>query len=278
VLATKIGKDVGSSREMVCCFRNNGLPIGGRRINLDPINHSMESTSEAYEIWKAVGGLVACFLGVALPALFLFTLVMAFTRKGKAWIVSAVVTGVLCLVLVVGMIVFGATRVVKSAKEGMEATSFVSADGLVSIVGAPGWRELDLDSPDADLSIGTMFPGEFLIVISELKTDFEEEIGIAEFAKIASDQVIGNVENAEASPLEPITVQGLTAYRQELSGTIDGTGIFYLNTYIEGAEHFHQVMAWTLIERKIPALPRLRTVSDSFQEMAPKPEPLEPGQ
>ncbi len=237
----------------------------------------MESTSEAYEIGKAVGSLFGCFLAVALPALFLFTLVMAITRKGRGWIVSAVVTGVLSLLLVVGMIVFGATRVVKSAKEGMEATSFVSADGLVTIMGAPGWRELDLDSPDADLSIGTMFPGEFLIVISEQKDDFEPEVGIAEFAKIASEQVIGNLKNAEASALEPITVQGLTAYRQELSGSIDGTGIFYLNTYIEGAEHFHQVMAWTLIERKIPALPRLRTVSDSFQEMAPKPEPLEPG-
>jgi len=254
------------------------LPGGEGRIILEVINHLMESTSEAYEIGKAVGGLFICFLAVALPALFLFTLVMALTRKGRAWIVSAVVTGVLCLVLVVGMIVFGATRVVKSAKEGMEATSFVSADGLVTIMGAPGWRELDLDSPDADLSIGTMFPGEFLIVISELKTDFEAEVGIAEFAKIASDQVIGNVTNAEASALEPITVRGLTAYRQELSGTIDGTGIFYLNTYIEGAEHFHQVMAWTLIERKEPALPRLRTVSDSFQETALTPEVIEPGQ
>lgn len=238
----------------------------------------MESTSEAYEIGKAVGGLFACFLAVALPSLFLFTLVMAFTRKGKAWIASAVVTGVICLLMVVGLIVFGATRVVKSAKEGLEASTFMSADGLVSIMGAPGWRELDLESPDADLSIGTMFPGEFLIVISELKTDFEPEVGIAEFAKIASDQVIGNLENAEASALEAVSVQGLAAYRQELSGSIDGTGIFYLNSYIEGAEHFHQVMSWTLIERKEPALPRLRTVSDSFQELVPPPLPLEPDQ
>lgn len=228
----------------------------------------MESSSSAYEIVKVIGGMLGCVLLIVVPALFLFTLIMALTRKTKGWVAGAIITGLISF-LIVGVVIFLSVRSgLKAVKEQQEAQIFSTSDGRVTVAGAPGWRVLDLDSADASMSIGNLFAEEYLIVISELKSDFDADFGIRDFAEIASQQTIDSVENAVAGELVESMVQGLPAYQQEVSGVIEGTDVSYFNTYIEGREHFYQVLAWTLTDRKEKIFPTLRAAANSFTELA----------
>ena len=104
------------------------------------------------------------------------------------------------------------------------------------------------------------------MVISEPKSDFPEDFELDEFADVASSGIIDSVTEAEHSELEPLVVKGCEGFQHELNGTIDGIRISYLNSFLEGREHFHQILAWTLEERKERVLPVLKEASLSFRE------------
>ena len=226
----------------------------------------MESSSSAYEILKVVGGMLGCVLIILVPALFLFTLIMAMTRKSKGWIVATIIAGTISLVMIGVVAVYGVRFGSKALKEQQAVQIFTTTDGLASVTGAPGWRVLDLQSEDATMQIGNFVAEEYLLVISELKSDFDPDFTLLDFAEIASQQTIETVEGAVPGELVEKTIQGLSAYEREVSGTIEGTEVSYCNNYVEGREHYYQVMAWTLANRKEKAFPRLRAAAESFTE------------
>ena len=244
-----------------------GLPGGLLAFTLSS-KYPMESSSSAYEIFKVIGGMLGCVLIILVPALFLFTLIMAMTRKSKGWIVATIIAGTVSLVMVGVVAVYGVRFGSKALKEQQAVQVFTTTDGLATVTGAPGWRVLDLESGDATLSIGSLAAEEYLLVISELKSDFEVDFTLSDFAEIASQQTIDTVKEPVSGELMEKTIQGLSAYEREVSGTIEGTDVSYVNHYVEGREHFYQVMAWTLTNRKERAFPRLRAAADSFTETA----------
>ena len=210
--------------------------------------------------------MLGCVLIILVPALFLFTLIMAMTRKSKGWIVATIIAGTVSLVMIVVAAVFGVQLGSKALEEQQAVQIFTTSDGLATVTGAPGWRVLDLQSEDATMQIGNFVAEEYLLVISDLKSDFDPDFKLSDFAEIASEQTIDTVKGAEAGELVETKIQGLPAYQREVRGTIEGTDVSYFNSYVEGREHFYQVMAWTLTNRKETAFPRLRTAADSFTE------------
>lgn len=227
----------------------------------------MES-SAAYEIGHAIGTMVACALFLLVPAAFLFALVMALTRKTKGWIIGAVASGLLGLLLIGGILAAGVSLGIGRAKADMEVQVFASPDGLYTISGASGWRVLDLEAPDATLKVGSPVAEEYLMVIPEKKSDLGEEFGLVEFSYLASEGTAELVEEAVVGDLVEEEIGGHIGYRQELSGTVEGIEISYLLSYVEGKNHFYQIIAWTLTDRKEKAFPKLRAAGDTFAELA----------
>ncbi|MCB1206608.1 MAG: hypothetical protein KDN18_20275 [Verrucomicrobiae bacterium] len=213
--------------------------------------------------------LLGCCLGILFPALFLFFLIMALTRKSKGWIIAAVVSGILALLLFGVLMLGGAMSAFKGIKEAAEPREFTSRDELVQITGGGGWRIQDLGVEDATLAVGSPFKEEYLIVISEPKADFPEGFDLSQFAQVALEQSSAAITDPEAGEFTPVSVNGLDGLRVEITGTVDGIGIAYLNTYLSGRDHFHQVMSWTLRERRETAFPNLKSASDSFRETEP---------
>lgn len=213
--------------------------------------------------------LLGCCLGILFPALFLFFLIMALTRKSKGWIIAAVVSGILALLLFGVLMLGGAMSAFKGIKEAAEPREFSSSDGLVRITGGGGWRIQNLGVEDATLAVGSPFKEEYLIVISEPKADFPEGFDLSQFAQVAVEQSSAAITDPEAGEFTPVSVKGLDGLRVEITGTVDGIGIAYLNTYFSGRDHFHQVMSWTLLDRKESAFPNLESASDSFRETEP---------
>jgi hypothetical protein len=228
----------------------------------------MEPTSTAFEVGKAVGGLIACFLFVAIPVFFIVSLILAITRKSRAWTIATVITGTLGLLFIVGSLAFGFYSGFQAVKEGRKAGEFTTSDGLAMITGAAGWRILELNSEDATLSVGNLFAEEYLIVISEAKSIFEPGFGLTDFAEVASEQTIDSIEGAIVTELVAKTVNGMPAFEREISGEIEGIDITYFNTYLEGGSHFHQVLTWTLTKRKEKTMPNLKAAAASFREVA----------
>lgn len=238
------------------------LPVDALSGNLTPME-----TSGVQEIGVVLGMLVSCVLFLLIPALFIFTLVMALTRKTKGWIIGAVVTGVVGLLFVGGIIFSGIYAGFKAAKASREAQVFTSPDGLCSITGAPGWRVLDLEAPDATLQVGNLFAEEYLIIIPDAKAELGDDFLLEEFAEIASGQTLESVGEGEGGELVELEIGGLPGYRREVRGVIEGNDISYHLTYLEGKDYFYQIMAWTLTDKKATVFPKLEAAAASFSEI-----------
>lgn len=208
-----------------------------------------------------------CCLGVLFPAVFLFSLIMALTRKSRGWVVGAVISGILALLFLVGGVVVAVLAGVKEAKESARPRAFSTSDGIATVMGAARWRDLDIGSEDASLGIGNVALEQYLVVISESRADFPEGYTLAEFAELASDQALANLAEVEAAEFSEVTVGGMPGLRHEVTGKADGLGIFYLNTYLESPGHYHQVMTWTLAENQDRYRSVLEAAADSFREV-----------
>ena len=222
--------------------------------------------SSAYDVGYAFGAVIGCFLAILVPALFIFALIMAIVRKSRGWTIVTVILGVLGLGFLGVAAYFGVRQAAESAAEAKVPREFVSSDNLVAVTGPGSWTEQDLGSDVAGLQLANLFAEEYLIVISELKSDFPEEFDLEEFVDVASSGIIDSVTEADFSEMEPLAVGGCEGFQHELNGSIDGIRISYVNSFLEGKEHFHQILAWTLEERKERVLPILKEASLTFRE------------
>lgn len=223
-------------------------------------------TTQAYEMGKIIGMMLSCVLFLLIPAAFIFTLIMALTRKTKGWIIAAVASGLIGLLLIGGVLLSGVYLGIKATEANREAVVFASSDGLYEVTGAPGWRVLELESSDATLEIGNLVGEEYLIVISDLKAELGADFTLREFAETASEQTAASLTEGDSGELIETTVGGRPAYQRELRGIIEGNDISYFLSYVEGKAHFYQIMAWTLTDRKATVFPRLEAAAATFSE------------
>ncbi|MDF1823252.1 MAG: hypothetical protein P1U68_01345 [Verrucomicrobiales bacterium] len=210
--------------------------------------------------------IVGCMLMVALPILFVVALTLAITRKSTGWTVVAVLAGLLGLAALVTSLVYAGKKGAAEFAEMNEPRPFVSEDGLVEIMAPGSWSVRNLENEVASLQIGNLIGSQFLIVISEEKSEFVDEFSIRDYAGTINEQMKEVLVDAIETELLSLEVGGLTALQNELEGNIDGTGIAYLNTFIEGKDHFHQVLTWTLRETKLTHFPLFRKTVMTFQE------------
>jgi hypothetical protein len=208
-----------------------------------------------------------CCVGLLFPALFLFFLIMALTRKSKGWIIAAVISGIITLLTFLGGMVFAVNTGAKEAKKQAEPRRFTTSDGVATVIGAPQWRELAIGSADASLGIGNPVLRQYLVVTTKARADFAEGYTLADFAAAASEQALSILPSTRVTDFSEVTVGGMKGLRHEAIGAADGLGLFYLNTYLESPTHFHQVMAWTPKEDEDPHRALLEKVADSFREV-----------
>lgn len=216
--------------------------------------------------------IVFCALFLVIPPLFILALVMALVKKTRGWIIAAVVSGVLGLLLVFGGVGTAMFLGVSEARKQAVPRNFTLEGGVATVTGGPGWKVLDIGSEDADLGIGNIFSEQYLVVLAEPKADFPEGYDLAGFAELAFGQFAGTLEETQASEPVAVTRQSLPRLRREMTAKGDGIRVFYLIDYAEGRDHYYQVMAWTLENRQTSGRPVLEAALDSFREPQVSPE------
>jgi hypothetical protein len=198
-----------------------------------------------------------------IPALFVVSLILALVKKSRGWAISAGVAGVLLLGLVT-LVVVGIAGVRQAARTANEPQTVTASEGR-AVLDIPGaWRSLDLDNEDAALTVGNPLREEYLIVIAEPISDFE--LDLDGFTELALGQTLGALDSAQPGAIEALTIQGFPARRTEITGSSDGLRMHYLVTYVQGAAHYYQVLAWTLPSKRAVAFPRFEQVVGTFRE------------
>ncbi|WP_054053756.1 hypothetical protein [Alloactinosynnema sp. L-07] len=144
-------------------------------------------------------------------------------------------------------------------------TKVVTASDGGSTVSVPSkWAQMpeSLQVSGAVIAQAQIYQERYLMVVSDEKADFKD---FADYEETALISVEGLGGTATGQP-EPIEVGGRPAVRYELTGEFEGNGIVYWCTVVDGPRAYHQILTWTLADRRDQAEPALRTVTDSFRE------------
>lgn len=233
----------------------------------------MDESNAAFLLGRAVGGIVGCLAVVTVPTLFVGSLIVALVKKSRAWGVVAGVSGVLLVGLGGVAVVLGIVAARRAANDTSPATAISTAGSSTvastegrALLDIPGdWSEMDLENEHASLQVGNPQREEYLIVIAEPATDFD--LDLDGFTELASGLTLGAIAGAQtAGPPVALDLNGLPARRLEISGAADGVRVVYHATYVEGAGHYYQVLAWTLPSKRDAAFPRYDQVVATFRE------------
>ena len=121
----------------------------------------------------------------------------------------------------------------------------VNSSAAVGEITAPGhWHETTILNDEANIQVCNERKEQYLIVLTEPKTDFQLSMSLEEFSNLTRQGLVDAYRGKATHP-QQIKINGRNAIQSEIRGTVDGVGVFYLHVCIEGKKHFHQILAWT---------------------------------
>jgi len=122
-----------------------------------------------------------------------------------------------------------------------------SDNGLVEMTVPQSWKRQEL-SEDAIIQLGNLYAEAYLIVIAESKLELTG-YDLKSFADAVLENMSSSLLNSEIRHISNSSVNGLSAIQYRVAGNVDDVDIVYLVTIVEGKEHFHQLLAWSLASR-----------------------------
>ena len=229
-----------------------------------------ESTSSAYQAGQNFAQMI---LPISMAVLFLlggaffvFSIIKAFTRKTSGWIISTVIACVMALVGLLGGIGLVVQKVALATKTARDAADkkklMTSKDGSFSIEVPGNWKPMPELNEDAGISAGNPLRDVYAIIIPNLRSDYEGSFD--EFDKLVLDVLVSSVERAEVAPVETLTIQGHSARRRRVEGTVEKTRVVYQLVTLETKDAYYQMMAWTTPSKEASMKPVLDEVIASF--------------
>jgi hypothetical protein len=145
-----------------------------------------------------------------------------------------------------------------------------STDGVSKVRVPPDWYPGHLN-PNAVLEVGNQFKDVYLIVITDAKIDFGEVPTLTDYAQ----ELIGNKYCPCDNPVvisgpDELVIDDRKAIQYEYHGTMKNTNIriHYLDTAVDGRQHFHRILTWTLESRFPQHRPQMERVTNSFREIS----------
>lgn len=193
-------------------------------------------------------------------------------------LILGIIGGVLAFggLLMCGGIYFFVSQV---ATDSDVTKQVIASDGVSELQVPTNWTNISgsLRNEEASLQLGNLYAETYGMVLTEPKADFEGaettnpnpdgSFSLGDY----SDVIVMMMTSAEGTGLKEesrnsIVVDGRSATRFRLSGTVEGVPLVYDLTLVDGKEHFHQVHVWTLADRESRNMPTLMAVADSFKE------------
>ena len=146
-----------------------------------------------------------------------------------------------------------------------QPTVLKSPDGKFQLTVPAGWRENSSLNEQAEIKAANPLEEMYVIVLTEAKTDFTDDMTLDQFTTITRDSMTSNLTSPVATPPLPVTINGNAGRQYEIQGEVKNVKLAYLITTVETAGHFHQVITWTLRSRIDKTQTTLQQVAGSFR-------------
>lgn len=229
---------------------------------------------EAYDIGYTIGTIIGIIIGaiilLSVPTLFIIGLVQSFRKKTKGWIILTCLMGLVLLVPITALsygLFKGASNSqdYSSQQKVPENREIISEDGLCKLIIPTHWVLLENLNEAASLQIGNLLREQYLVVLSDLKEDFDGTL--QDHADSTSSNVIYNIAKGQRSEPEMLEISGYKAIRYTITGNVERLKIIYLHTTLEGQKAYHQILAWTLPSKAEESLKIFKDVIKTFEEI-----------
>ena len=147
-----------------------------------------------------------------------------------------------------------------------EPTVVKSGDGRFQLTVPAGWREDPSLHERAGIRASNGRLEMYVIVISESKERFADNMTLEGFTTITRDNMMKKVGSPQATPPHSVTVSdAYPGMQYGLQGEVDNVPVAYLVTDVETPKDFHQIITWTLRSRIDKNEATLQKVTNTFQ-------------
>ena len=233
--------------------------------------------------WSLVLGILSFVCGgfiTAIPAIICGHIGRSAVRKsngklgGSGLATAGLVLGYIALVLNILIIPAILIPVVLKARQrAVEASSqpvsfdrkeVIASDDLSRVKIPADWAEMPGLNQQASLQVGNGKMEQYLMVLTEAKPD-GGDMTLEKHHQMTRDAMLKKLQNSSGTDPVSLTIGGNHALQDELSGTQNGTDVVFIHTTVEGDEHFHQVLAWTLKSQWEKNKKVLRQVTETFR-------------
>ena len=146
----------------------------------------------------------------------------------------------------------------------VQKLKLISKDKKMEVTLSNAWQERQTAKPSHQLSAKIPDSNAYMLLISESKEDFKD---INAYAKIIISQMSETIEDIKVSEPEKISINNNPALRYEIRGFIDGLNVVYLQTIVETATRYNQVLGWTVSSRYVANKPILEQIAYGLKEL-----------
>ncbi|MFC7393805.1 hypothetical protein [Scopulibacillus cellulosilyticus] len=152
-----------------------------------------------------------------------------------------------------------------NASNGALTQGFKSNDGNSAIKLPADWRTESNLNPDASIQASNTANEEYLVIISEPKSHFNNGFKLKDYYNIVIKNMNNAVQNASSTKPVSIKINQKPALQYELSGEVENIKLSYLVTLVESPDGFHQVIFWTLKPRMNDNRQFFKDAAETFQ-------------
>jgi len=146
-----------------------------------------------------------------------------------------------------------------------ERIAHESAGSIARVTTPASWSPLAL-SEAADLGLGNATGELYFMVLTEARSELGG-MSLQEHSDLTRGSLVSGLEAAREVGPEALEVGGRPALHYEIRGAMGDLELVYLHTTVDGPEHFHQLLAWTLASAIDSARADFRAVTASFEEL-----------
>ena len=127
---------------------------------------------------------------------------------------------------------------------------WVIADDNITRMRVPtSWKKHPELTEIAGIEYANLQREQYLIVISEPKAKYTSSTDVFGYKALLERNLRDSVENLQVKYLGEVEINGMNGLKYEMRGEVDNIKIAYLQVALEGEEHFHQLLFWTVPTR-----------------------------
>jgi hypothetical protein len=144
-------------------------------------------------------------------------------------------------------------------------TVLKSRDGKFQLTVPAGCRENAKLNARAEIRASNLIDEVYVIVLTDAKTDFTDEMSLEEFTSMTRETRRSNLKEGEVTNPVPVMINGNPGRAYEVEGVVGRVKLFYRIVTVETPDHYHQIISWTLLSRKNENGATLQKITDSFR-------------